>query len=271
MAGRSVAGLLRRLVRRRPRRYRYVFVVTYGRSGSTLVQGLLNTLPRTLVRGENSLYVLELFRAMHRVRSLRRRHLKHHPRRSSSAFFGLHELTPRSFVVSARELVTGHLLGDVRPREVDVLGFKEVLWNRVEPDETSDFFDYLDRVFPACQYVLNQRDHEQVVGSGFWQAHDRDEVLGTIHRIEEIQDHLRRTRPDRVFDLDYGLLTSPDPGTSDAQLRGLTEFVHGSCDEVLLARMRETLATGHGPFPFGRSRSRREGWRRGGRGASVEP
>lgn len=264
MAGRPAPGLLRRLVGR-PREYRYVFVVTYGRSGSTLVQGLLNTMPRTLVRGENSLYLVELFRAMHRVRALRRRHLKHHPRRSSSAFFGLHELTPRSFVLSARDLVTGHLLGDVPPREVDVLGFKEVLWNRVEPDETEDFFDYLDRVFPGCQYVLNQRDHEQVVGSGFWQAHDRDEVLATIHRVEEIQDHLRQTRPDRVLDLHYGQLTSTDQSISDAQLRGVAEFVHGSCDDALLTRLRETRETGHGPFPFGKSRSRREGWRRGQR------
>jgi len=34
---------------------RYVFVVTYGRSGSTLMQGLLNALPGVLVRGESSL------------------------------------------------------------------------------------------------------------------------------------------------------------------------------------------------------------------------
>ena len=34
----------------------YVFVVTYGRTGSTLVQVLLNTLPRTLVRSENGMF-----------------------------------------------------------------------------------------------------------------------------------------------------------------------------------------------------------------------
>ena len=31
----------------------YVFVMTYGRSGSTLLMGLLNTIPGYLVRGEN--------------------------------------------------------------------------------------------------------------------------------------------------------------------------------------------------------------------------
>ena len=31
----------------------YVFVMTYGRSGSTLLMGLLNTIPGYLIRGEN--------------------------------------------------------------------------------------------------------------------------------------------------------------------------------------------------------------------------
>ena len=42
---------------------RFLFVVTYGRSGSTLVQGLLNAMPGVLVRGENNLFVLPLFRS----------------------------------------------------------------------------------------------------------------------------------------------------------------------------------------------------------------
>ena len=31
----------------------YIFIVTYGRSGSTLLQGILNSIPGYLVRGEN--------------------------------------------------------------------------------------------------------------------------------------------------------------------------------------------------------------------------
>jgi hypothetical protein len=259
---RAALGRARRVVRRWLRReepqYRYVFVVTYGRSGSTLVQGLLNTLPRTLVRGENNLYVLPLFRAWASVRSFRETHLRHNPRASHSAFYGLNEVTPASFVRSTRTLVTGHLLGSTPPREVDVLGFKEVLWHRVRAGETKAFFDFLDRAFPGCRYVLNERDHDKVAGSGFWQSRDRDEVMSAIRRVEEIQRFLRETRPRRTLDLRYELLTSDDRATSDAQLRSLAEFVHGSCDDDLLAELRQTRETGHGPYPFGKSRNRRE-------------
>jgi hypothetical protein len=239
-----------------PREFRYVFVVTYGRSGSTLVQGLLNALPRTLVRGENNLYVLHLFRAMASVEEFRSLHLRHHPRASHSAFYGLHAIKPRSFVEMTNTLVTTHLLGSVRPTSVDVLGFKEVLWHRVLPEETEPFFDFLDSAFPDCRFVLNEREHERVIGSGFWQSQDEESVLQAIERVEEIQVFLRRTRPGRTLDLRYELLTSDDRAVSDPQLRALAEFVHGSYDAKLLDRMRKTLDVGHGPFPFGESRNR---------------
>jgi hypothetical protein len=167
-------------------------------------------------------------------------------------------VTPESFVESTRDLVTAHLRGAFPPSEIDVLGFKEVLWHQVRRKETQDFFDFLDLAFPGCLYVLNEREQEAVVGSGFWQSQDRDQVLHAIRRVEEIQAELRRTRPDRVLDLRYELLTSDDQAVSDEQLRRLATFVHGSCDDDLLARLRETRATGHGPHPFGESRNRAE-------------
>ena len=106
--------------------------------------------------------------------------------------------------------------------------------------------------------MLNERDHEKVVGSGFWQGQDQDEVLQAIARVEEIQDYLRSTRKERTLDLRYELLTNEDQATSDAQLRALAEFSHGSCDDALLGRLRETRKTGHGPYPFGKSRDRQE-------------
>jgi hypothetical protein len=94
-------------------------------------------------------------------------------------------------------------------------------------------------------------------------------VLKAIRRVEEIQEFLRRTRGDRTLDLRYELITSEDPAVSDAQLRHLAEFVHGSCDDELLSVLRRTKDVGHGPYPFGQSRHRRER-RRGSSDASGE-
>lgn len=241
---------------------RYVFVVTYGRSGSTLIQGLLNAMPRTLVRGENNFYLLHLYRAWADVRAFRDRHGRHNPRAEHSAFYGLHEIRPGSLVRSTRRLVTAHLLGSTGPDRLDVLGFKEVAWFRLEEAEVADFFDFLERCFPGSRYVLNQRDHAQVLGSGFWQDREREEVVSAIRQVEAIQDFLRTSRPERTLDVHYEQVTSDDPEVSGGQLRALADFVTGRTDEATLAAMRDTLATGHGPHPFGVSRGRQERRRR---------
>lgn len=244
---------------RNPRRpvvpeHRYVVVVTYGRSGSTLVQGLLNTLPRTLVRGETGLWLIHPFRTIQELRAFRELHLAHRPRAAHSAFFGLHEVRTRLFTRSTRALLVDMLLGDIDPDAVDTIGFKEVDWHRIGSKEGAAFFDWFDKLLPDVRYVLQERNVEDVVGSGFWKGMDQERVAAKIKRIERLQAHLRRTRPDRVLDLRYERLTSKDTEVSDAELRSLAEFVHGSCDDELLATLRQTLSVGHGPFPFGESR-----------------
>jgi hypothetical protein len=249
---------------RRRRQLRYLFVVTYGRSGSTLVQGLLNTIPRTLVRGENNFYVLPLYQAMTRARAVKRKYTGPRSRRTTSAFYGLQELRLEGFAEHARRLVEEQLLGDAKRSHFDIVGFKEIRWNQISPEAQTDFFAFLDRAFPGVQYVLNRRNHDDVRTSDFWRGRGSDVFVDTVTRIEEIQEFLRATRPDRVYDVEYEVLTGMDDSAAEKQLRGLAEFVTGTCDDALLAEMRATLTVGHGPKPFGASR--RDESKRGGDG-----
>lgn len=231
---------------------RYVFVVTYGRSGSTLMQGILNTLPGALVRGENNFYVLHLYRAWSSLEAYRRRFAK--PSGSKgvrSAFFGVDESSPEQFADDVRRLVTHQLLGTVDPSEVSLLGFKEVLWYSIRPSETEEFFDFLDAVFPDARYILHRRDHDKVSASGYWVRRKPAEVQRSLQRVEEIQEHLARTRPGRVLRTRYEQLTSEDPAEVDAELRKVAELVQVPCDEALLAKLRETMSVAFGPNPFG--------------------
>lgn len=243
---------LRRATKAEPEgdhQHRYVFVVTYGRSGSTLVQGLLNTLPGTIVRGENGLWLLEMYRAYRLGTDFAKRHTKHNAGKVSSAFYGLDHVEPGQFVRATRKLVVPQLLGDTAEAEVDVLGFKEVLWHRILPEETEGFFDWFEEVFPGARYLLNTRDHERVAQSGFWQR-QQDEVADALARVEEIQAWLRETRPDRVLDTRYEVLTGDDRAAAEAQLASIADFVVGSHDDALLRRLRATLDVPHGPRPF---------------------
>lgn len=247
-------GLAQAKRARDPKRYRYVFVVTYGRSGSTLVQGLVNTLPRTLLRGENDLFVLPLMRSLISVEQWKVDHAEHGAYDDTSAFYGLNALQPKVFLQSINDIVTQCLVGRFDPADYDVVGFKEVLWHRIEPGEQAAFFDAMDRAFPSARYLLNTRDPDHAVRSGFWKKTDEDEARALIARVAEIQEFLRTSRPDRSLDVEYEVLTGQDAAAQEAALRSMAEFVlQRPADEAVLADMRATLAKGHGPRAFERA------------------
>jgi hypothetical protein len=233
----------------------YVFVVTYGRSGSTLTQGMLNTLPRTLVRGENNLFLLPLFRSYAGLQTFQGQFGGPGAAKSSSAFYGLREVDLDAFATSVHDLVQQQLLGEVAATEVDRLGFKEVLWHRIKPKEWAGFFDFLDSAFGEPLYVLNRRDIAMTSTSGFWQKKQPGVAEQQITRVRRLQDFLRESRPTRTFDTQFEDMTSDDRAVAGGLLRRLAEFVTGSCDDDLLAAMFATRETGHGPNPFGKTRT----------------
>jgi hypothetical protein len=232
----------------RPKDPDFLFVVTYGRSGSTLLQGLLNALPRVLIRGENSLFVLPLYRACAQAMAFRHQHYMHRPRRVESAFYGLRNLRAIRFAKATRAIVADYVLGGQPRADYDVIGFKEVRWHEIEPEEMEGFFAFMDKAFPGARYVLNERrNREHVAASGFWRRREPDEVFAAIDRTMEVQEYLRRSRPERTHDCWYDEFISDDRAQSDAALRGLAAFVLGSCDDALLARLRDTMSVAFGP------------------------
>jgi hypothetical protein len=73
----------------------WLVVVTYGRSGSTLVQGLLNAMPGVLVRGEHQFALLTLFRVHQQLVAVRARYGELSRERGPwAAWFGADVLAP---------------------------------------------------------------------------------------------------------------------------------------------------------------------------------
>ena len=47
-----------------------VLIVTYGRSGSTLLQGILNSIEGCLIRGENDNFCFALYQAHQSIKNI---------------------------------------------------------------------------------------------------------------------------------------------------------------------------------------------------------
>ena len=217
---------LRTLRRRESGDLGYLFVVTYGRSGSTLLTGLLNSLPGYLIRGENRDAVHHLFRYHQTLVTESTRYPKGVYRRRTHPFFGLGDFPPRRSAEDIRRLVLDTVL---RPREdTRVTGFKEI---RSYHADLPEYVGWLQQVFPGARFVVNTRNHADVLKSKWWAEGDKSEHLAEVERrILAVADSLGPAAY-RVHYDDY----VADPRV----LRGLFDWLGEEYDED---RVRAAMA-----------------------------
>lgn len=163
----------------------HVFILSYGRTGSTLLMALLSNHSGALVRGENSALLRQL-RIVYE--NLRHRH-DAEAFRTSDAFFGAHTFTDELLIPWLRELMERFLLSDQALDTHHTIGFKEIYFS--DPVTLRAEVEFLRKVFPRCVLVFNTRSPEQVARSEF-NAHrsvaDFEELNREYHTLAEELD-----------------------------------------------------------------------------------
>ncbi len=141
----------------------YLFIVTYGRSGSTLLQGIMNSNPGYLIRGENNSAVYALHRFHKLAQGGRQEHQRPQPLTSRHPFFGIDGYPSELAIKQLRALALDTIL---RPEpDTRVAGFKEIRWDKPDLDL---YIAFLQQVFPGCRFIINTRDHDEVLRSKWW-------------------------------------------------------------------------------------------------------
>ncbi len=197
----------------------YVFVVTYGRSGSTLIAGILNTLPGYLIRGENRDAVGFLY-DFHRVCTAERERVP--PGKSiqrTHPFFGISHFPDARSIAGIRRLVVETLL---RPDpDTRVTGFKEIRWNRAD---LSAYVAWLREVFPGARFVVNTRHLTDVSRSAWWAKNP--DSLAELEESERRILALAEELGDAAYHVHYD-----DYVADPTVLRGLVEWLGETWDE----------------------------------------
>lgn len=208
----------------------HLFVVTYGRSGSTLLMGLLNTLPGYLIRGENRDALHHLFLFDQTMRTESERWPKRKTRQPTHPFFGIAGYPREKAVRQLRRIATDTVL---RPREdTRVTGFKEIRWYH---EDLAEYVAWLREVFPGARFLVNTRNHADVLASKWWaKGEDKSEWLADIERgilalAESLGDAAYRVHFDEYV---------ADP----TALRGLFAWLGEEYDDE---SVRATLAVRH--------------------------
>jgi len=145
---------------------RAVYVVTYGRSGSTLLTGYLTSLPGLVIRGENNMFPLSGFQAEQRILMSLQRNFTNRLE-PTSPWYGAHHFNVRRW----RKDFMKALLNQMYPARPipKTIGFKEIRWYYMtKPEEFSDTIDWLLSLRQPAAAIFLFRNLDKVQASEWW-------------------------------------------------------------------------------------------------------
>lgn len=202
-------------------RFRSLYVVTYGRSGSTLLTGYLSMLPGVDLRGENYLYMLPMAQSDERIKQLAAlRYADRH--KTASPWYGSQQTSYRRF----RRQLKALLLNQLYPKRPipKTLGFKEIRWwYRLTPERFESDLNWLTGLFPRGGIVFLTRDLEKVFAGAWWAEMTQAERADTepkVRLFEQLASEYVAANPDRAIHVTYEGFT-----TDESVARELTEFL----------------------------------------------
>ncbi|MGJ0493146.1 sulfotransferase [Methylobacter sp.] len=223
--------------------FQSVLIITYGRSGSTLLQGLLNSIEGCVVRGENYNMCHGLFLAYRALQETKAQFGNGDYSLSvTEPWFGAAWLDDQRFLQDARELVFHQLMPENMGSFPQCIGFKEIRYSppNIEFSLLHAYLDFLSKLFPNPAFIFLTRDHDQVVKSGWWKSVGE---IGVKRNLEQFEATISTYIKEKnfVFMLEYSDMTS-----RTARLKELFEFLGAPYIEE---KIDQVLATKHSYVP----------------------
>ena len=151
-------------------RFDRVFVVTYGRSGSTLLQGLLNAIPGYRIYGENAGFMFKLQDSYDALLTAHRHLANPKNDNESQPWFGSSRFDKESVTQEFRQFVNAMLFRPHLDPEHRVFGFKEIRFNDMKHENIDKYIQFMRRLFPQTAIIFNTRNIDDVVKSGWWRS-----------------------------------------------------------------------------------------------------
>jgi hypothetical protein len=163
--------------------FQSILIVTYGRSGSTLLQGILNSIDGCLIRGENNHFCFHLFKSYNAIVTAKEHGKKNSP---TDAWYGASLLDEKKFIHQTKNLIKELLLADkISDKNIICYGFKEIRYDD-EMDSFSEYLEFLKNIFPNVAFIFNTRNLDDVVKSAWFVKEEPEELKKRILKLESL-------------------------------------------------------------------------------------
>jgi hypothetical protein len=225
-------------------KYSSVLIVTYGRSGSTLLQALLNSIDGCVVRGENYNLCYGLYLAHESLMQSKAEFGGKESRDVSWPWFGAEAFDSDRFILDARQLIRHQLIAETEEAKAQCLGFKEIRYLAdnlySEPGKPVDHFpgylDFLSKVFPDPAFIFLTRDHEQVIKSAWWKSSNAEQARSILQGFEA-KTRAYSEGKSWTFHITYRDIVERSP-----RLKAMYEFLGATYEDK---RVEQVLAKKH--------------------------
>lgn len=200
---------------------RYVFLITYARSGSTLLQHVLNGIPGYCIRGENHNVLTFLAAGWRAAETTANSAPQDEIYGADHPWFGVEKVAPGLLGRQLAESFITNVLAP--PAGTRVSGCKEIRWHH-EAQLFLPTLAFLQQQFPDCRFIFNQRDHSAVVRSltrsRWWKSGTPEGMYPLLQRGDALFSEGLAQYPDRSL-----LLRYEDYADNPNALRPLFDFL----------------------------------------------
>lgn len=228
----------------------FVVVITHGRSGSTLVQALLNSFDGWRIKGENMDFPRGLFQADRDMRRTLREQWRD-SKSPSAPWFDSTSYDASAFRADLAQALRRQLARGAASGET-TFGFKEIRFDDLTaegPEPLLDYVEFLADALSPCKFVLLSRDIASTARSGWFAEMAPEAVEAQLRPFHDALDQIARIRPEDAFRVDYA-----DLKTGSKRLLEMLHFLGLPQDA---AKVEAVLGASHSY--------------KGGRGAAERP
>ena len=210
----------------------YVFIITYSRSGATLLQAILNSIEGYCIRGETKNAVRPIARAWDNVRSnsvMEDYWYQNRETAPDETWYGAESISHEALGEALARAIESQVIKP--PEGTRVTGFKEVRWLD-DLAELPVLLSFLRRFMRPAKFILNTRDHDEAARSGWWVHENPEKVKTRFVALEESFYNYMKKHPDCCFHLHYN-----DYVADCGKLRSLFDFLGEPFDSEAVGRV----------------------------------
>lgn len=210
---------------------KHIFISSYGRSGSTLLKNIVETIPNSYISGENNNCLYYLYLSYKKIKEAQEKISKSLSQKSGS-WENLHEIDLEKYKRKLLQVFVSEILNP--PSNTNVLGFKEIRFVETEND-FEPFLNFLFDSFKKTKFLFIFRKHKDVSNSAWWKKLPKESSYAILNKNEDLMKNYCKLYPEKAMICRYDEILK-----CDEEIKKIFNFLE---EDINIEKIKEIIKT----------------------------